>query len=144
MLTTGAVMVSLLMQNTQKISQLLNEIGFDVFNIEGYNSMQCAVNCSQTFVKFCDYLNDVAKLSGLKLEQFVIISNGSKVALLWLTELDDDAGVFSEVTWSCNFMQSDWSAIRGRCAEFGTTVNGAMEISEAIENLFAWTDRDKI
>lgn len=137
-------MVSLLMQNTQKLSQLLNEIGFEVFNLEGFKLVGA---------KLAQFIEDEAKelnegTSGYKkMSQFIVIADkyaGHKIALLFLVDVGDDAVLFSKVEWECNFTREDWSAMRGRCAEFATSVDGAMEVSEAIENMFAWTDRDKI
>ena len=139
-------MVSLLMQNTQKLSQLINEIGFNAFSLEGYQSMQCAVNSSRQFANLCNVINDQAEATGLAMSQFVVIDGGSKnqVALFWLVDSEDTREKYSNVVWFMNFKDEDWSALRGRCAEFATSVDGAMEVSEAIENMFAWTERDKI
>ena len=139
-------MVSLLMQNTQKLSQLINEIGFNAFNIEGYQSMQCAVNSSQQFANLCNVINDQAEATGLAMNQFVVIDGGARnqVALFWLVDSEDTKEKFSSVVWFMNFNDEDWSAMRGRCAEFATSVDGAMEVSEAIENMLCWTDRNKI
>lgn len=135
------------MQNTHELNQLLKTLGFGAFSLEGYLSMQCAVNCTQAFTNLCNVVEDQAKKTRMALDQFVVIDGGrisEQVALFWLADTDDTHEKFSEVVWHMNFDTEDWGAIRGRCAEFGTTVNGAMEMSEAIENKFAWKDRNQI
>jgi hypothetical protein len=129
------------MQNTQKLNQLLNEIGFNAFTLDAFLSMQSimggVLGQNEAFNHLCSLVENEANNSDRAREQFIVIADnhtGSKVALCWLTDTTDEAGVFSEVTWFCNFYDYDWNKVSGICAENGTTIDGAMELSEAIGN----------